>query len=211
MKHYTMTKAEIKQNKLDMVEWLVSRPTWGESWRKYYTGKLLTAARLTGGELVEIEKCHIETRFCFGYGYNGADFDNESPDAHRAAASAREDFHFFLRENLEDVKRELKWLYTRRRELNMWGCRRCIVVVTTENQIFVQDIDEYSAYYGYRTEAEIKARCGENAIIRELTEQDINILIAAHKVRLADIAKRCKTYWKRYGGSKLHTWTYLRD
>ena len=206
-----MTKTEIKQNKIDMVNWLVSRPTWGESWRKYYTGKLITAARLTGGELVEIEKCHLETRFCFGYGYNGADFDNESPAAHRAATNARDSFPFFLSENLEGVKRDLKWLYTRKRELNYFGVRKYLVVVTTENQIFVQDIDEWSCYYGYRSEAEIKARCGENTIIRELNEQDINILIAAYKVRLADIAKRCKTYWKRYGGSKLQTWTYLRD
>lgn len=208
--YYNMTNAEIKQNKLDMVNWLVSRPTWGESWRKYYNGSILTAARLTGGELVEIEKCHMETRFCFGYGYNGADFENESPAAHRAAARARDSFPFFLSENLEGVKRDLKWLYTRRRELNMWGDKRYLVVVTTVNQIFATDVD-YWGCFGYRTEAEIKARCGENTTIRELNEQDINILIAAHKVRLADIAKRCKTYWKRYGGSKLTTWTYLRD
>lgn len=208
--YYTMTKNQIKENKHDMVEWLVSRPTWGEKWRKYYNGKLITAARLTGGELVEIEKCHMETRFCFGYGYNGADFENEAPSAHRAATRARDSFPFFLSENLEEVKRVLKWLYTRRRELNMRGDRRYLVVVTTDTQIFATDVD-YWGCFGYRTEAEIKTRCGENTVIRKLNEQDIAILIAAYKVQLADIAKRCKTYWKRYGGSKLTTWTYLRD
>jgi hypothetical protein len=205
--YYNMTKAEIKQNKLDMVEWLVSRPTWGESWRKYYTGKLITAARLKGGELVEIEKKHMKKRFCFGYGYNGADFDNDQDRAERCSDAIRDNFFWFLEENLQECKRTLKWLY----HMNPDCAWKYPIVVTCDRQIFVQDIDKYSCYHGYRDESEVYSRCGADATIRRLTREDIAILIAAYKVQLADIAKRCKTYWKRYGGSKLHTWTYLRD
>lgn len=209
--HYTMTKTEIKQNKLDMVEWLVSRPTWGESWRKYYTSKLITAARLTGGELVEVEKKHMETSFCFGYGMNGCDFENEQPDAMRAARDARNNFKFFLRENLEGIKEELKWLRSRLRNLRFFGEVPYLVVITTPNQTYIQDINRNSSYCNCHSEEQALRYAGEGAALRKLTEEDIRILIAAQKVRLEDIAKRCKTYWKRFGGSKLRTWSYLRD
>lgn len=119
--YYNMTKTEIKQNKIDLINWLVSRPTWGETWRKYYTVKLITAARLTGGELVEIEKCHMERRFCFGYGYNGADFDNDQDRAERCCDAIRDDFYWFLEENLKETKRKLKWLRSRLRYLSIFG------------------------------------------------------------------------------------------
>lgn len=206
-----MTKAEIKQNKLDMVNWLVSRPTWGEKWRKYYTGKLITAARLTGGELVEIEKLHMKKRFCFGYGQNGCDWDNDYERAARCRDAIRTNFYWFLEENLKGTKHTLKWLYNHRRELGMWGDRRYLVVITNDRQIYTQDIDKWSHYLPYMSEENALKYSGENATLRKLTKRDIEILIAAYKVQLADIAKRCKTYWKRYGGSKLHTWTYLID
>lgn len=206
-----MTNEQIKQNKADFIALQVSRPTWGEKWRKHYEKTTLTAARLICGELVEVEKKHMKKDFCFGYGYNGADFDNEAPDAHRAARDCRDSFPFFLSENLEDTKDMLKWLRKGLRNIiceNEWNY---LVAVTTPVQTFVSEVDRYSCYWGYRSEEEIMQRCGENTEIRRLTVGDIRLLIAAYKVQLADIAKRCKTYWKRYGGSKLNTWAYLRD
>lgn len=206
-----MTTTEIRQNKADFIALQVSRPTWGESWRKYYEKKTLTAARLIYGELVEIEKKHMKTDFCFGYGMNGADFDDEAPDAWRAAKSCRDSFPFFLSENLEDTKKTLKWLRKGLRNINCECEWNYLVVVTTPVQTFVSEIDRYSCYWGYRSEEEIMQRCDNQAEIRRLSVGDIRLLIAAYKAQLADIAKRCKSYWKRYGGSKLNTWAYLRD
>lgn len=209
--YYNMTKNEIKQNKLDMVEWLVSRPTEGERWRKYYNGNVLTAARLTGGELVKIEKLHMETSFCYGYGMNGCDFDNDHERAARCCDAVRDSFYWFLEENLRECKRSLKWLRSRLEYLSMFGDTPYLVVITNDRQTYVQDIDKFSHYLQYMSEENALKYSGENATLRKLTKRDIEILIAAYKVQLADIAKRCKTYWKRYGGSKLHTWTYLID
>lgn len=206
-----MTPTEIRQNKADFITLQVSRPTWGESWRKYYEKKTLTAARLLAGELVEIEKKHMKTDFCFGYGHNGADFDDEAPDAWRAAKSCRDSFAFFLSENLEDTKRTLKELREGLRDL-LGECEwRYFIVVDTMSHTFVTQIDKNYCGLCYSSEAEIMQRFDGKASIRRMTVGDFRLLIAAYKAQLADIAKRCKTYWKRYGGSKLHTWTYLRD
>lgn len=207
----TMTPAQIKKNKADFIALQVSRPTWGEKHRKFYEKRTFTAARLLGGELVEIEKQHMKTDFGFGYGHNGADFDDEAPDAWRAAKSCRDSFAFFLSENLEDTKRTLKELRDGLRDL-LGGCDwRYFVVVDTLSRSFVTQIDQNYCGLCYSSEAEIMRRFDGQASIRKMTVGDFRLLIAAYKAQLADIAKRCKAYWKRYGGSKLNTWAYIRD
>ena len=206
-----MTNEQIKQNKADFIALQVSRPTWGEKWRKHYEKTTLTAARLICGELVEVEKKHMKTDFCFGYGYNGADFDDEAPDAWRAAETCRDSFAFFLAENLEDTKRTLKELRAGLLDL-LGGCDwRYFVVVDTLSHTFVTQIDQNYCGLSFGSEEEIMQRFDGNASIRRMTVGDFRLLIAAYKAQLADIAKRCKAYWKRYGGSKLNTWAYLRD
>lgn len=46
---------------------------------------------------------------------------------------------------------------------------------------------------------------------RELTAADLDILARGVRTQIADLTARCKTYWKRFGASKLNTWTYLVD
>ena len=43
------------------------------------------------------------------------------------------------------------------------------------------------------------------------TDEDIEVLKRGVKAQIDDLTKRCATYWKRFGGSKLKTWTYWAD
>ena len=46
---------------------------------------------------------------------------------------------------------------------------------------------------------------------RPLTTEEIDIVIEAYKKARAAFEKRLNTYLKRYGMSKVETWTYWRD
>ena len=40
---------------------------------------------------------------------------------------------------------------------------------------------------------------------------DLELIIAALKRKAENVRKRCLSYWKKYGASKLNVWTYYRD
>ena len=48
-------------------------------------------------------------------------------------------------------------------------------------------------------------------IIRELTKEEIQEILEVYKKQKENFMKRLNTYLKKYGLSKLHTWTYLVD
>ena len=48
-------------------------------------------------------------------------------------------------------------------------------------------------------------------IIREATKEDLILIIEVYKQQIENFKKRLNTYLKRYGLSKLTTWTYLVD
>ena len=48
-------------------------------------------------------------------------------------------------------------------------------------------------------------------IIREATKEDLLLIIEVYKQQIENFKKRLNTYLKRYGLSKLRTWTYLVD
>lgn len=60
---------------------------------------------------------------------------------------------------------------------------------------------------GYFTRLETADRNGWEVI----SEKDRAGLVDAYKKVLADFEKRLQTYLKRYGLTKLNTWTYLSD
>ena len=52
---------------------------------------------------------------------------------------------------------------------------------------------------------------GEWTVIREATKEDLLLIIEVYKQQIQNFKKRLNTYLKRYGLSKLTTWTYLVD
>ena len=48
-------------------------------------------------------------------------------------------------------------------------------------------------------------------LLRELTKAEIKEILEVYKKQKENFTKRLNTYLKKYGLSKLHTWTYLID
>lgn len=60
--------------------------------------------------------------------------------------------------------------------------------------------------YGYYTAQDFKT-----GKLRVATESEKQRIIKAYEDAVADVKKRCETYWKRYGNSKFQSGAYLVD
>lgn len=166
---------------------------------KYCYGQASQVVRLSGGELVPIEKQKIKTDFCFGYNtdYTG----HETSDAQRAAISARENEEYFRNKNLQELraiveafdgKHPRQWVeytpYIWQKYSgagNIWGF----------GWLPCYDLDRRPSGVEYR----------------EVNPADVETLRAAYVEELAKMEKRVKSYLKRYGLKKIKTWIYWRD
>ena len=162
---------------------LVARWKGDESMIAYCEKESAALAEIRG-VLVSLEKPRIETSFCFGE--SGHDMDEAVHGCHMA----KTDETYFIRENMRaldalanDLSGETAHAWVEPGAANIGKM--------------------YTASYlgGYRRP--------ENAF--DLTAQErAQALEAVQHVRAA-FEKRLRTYLKRYGISKIRTWTYWRD
>lgn len=140
------------------------------------------------------EKPSIRTRFCFGYGQNGI----STKDDYDAAVNAKNNITMkdaFFAANMETFN-NLEKILEYPGELYS-TCRYNNENVLLRSLASQEEEYRWGRIYG--------------TIISKLTPVDrLNI-----KVELTNqkkkFMKRLETYWKRYGNSKLKTWTYLVD
>lgn len=160
------------------------------------------------GALYGIEKPRIATRFCFGYGINGISDSEQEQEAETLAEIAQKSADYFINQNLkiidewiERLKEILEGMEENRDE---WSYPR--YMIETGKKYTGQQEDCKLRYYSIvNTFNEVVH--GE---ICEDTELVKKLLAGYEKVR-ADFIKRLNTYLKRYGLSKVKTWSYLRD
>lgn len=155
--------------------------------KDYYRKHNAAAVKLPEGYFV-ISKPSIENKFCFHD--EGPDYETYK-SLHKSEAVMRD---YFLRENLSDLDRQIKSL---------------------------EDMDEtmFLAPTGWQSEVLPRtsrymsewARNAEREEAREMTESERKQCAAALRFVRAGFEKRLQTYLKRYGVSKIHTWTYWAD
>ena len=155
--------------------------------------------RLGNGMVHLFPKPPVETRFCFGHGQNGISTDEEQEFAHDACKAVSEKEGFFAA-NMEYFSDYDKFF----REIEENHSKIYAFVNRTKGYIcdlFCDyDIWEMKHYYGQKV---------DTAYV--LTENDIANLKKMVEEEKAKFIKRLETYWKRFGNTKLHTWTYLVD
>lgn len=150
--------------------------------------------KTSGGYLILFEKPRIKKDFCFGHGQNGISTQEEVEIACDNAQYARTNENYFLKENLQQFD---EWL-------EMLGGRETLYLVPQHYaQTRVACIR--SEYYFRRYEWE------RNKIVEVLTKDDIEELKKVVLSEKEKFIKRLNTYLKRYGLSKIHSWTYLVD
>lgn len=194
-------KEEQNRLKAEFME-IIARDIWNRSpsMVDYVSKNIARIVELSDGNLVEICKPSIETRFCFGYGQNGISDDEDKERANNMAHYAKTQQDYFISENL---KKFSEWLEPLKNK---------------PEEIFLQ-----TAYYNAPDDCKIKSlvcfdwwdyenlNSETKSKLIKLSPDDVQKLIEAYEIERKNFEKRLNAYLKRYGTSKLNVWTYLVD
>lgn len=170
--------------------------------RKGFSG----AVRLENGGILYFNKPHIETKFCF---------HDEGPDYEFYKQLMNEDERlkaYFLRENMKDYDQDIEELS----EAHEWDSHEGLYI--KNKRLYIQR-RSYSSQteplnlWTWRTidDWEVQAHPSFYPDIEPMTESDRQTILAGVRSEREKFEKRLNTYLKRYGTSKLHTWTYWAD
>ena len=151
---------------------------------------------LENGDITEIDKPNIETSFCFGYGMNGVSYEGDYEEAAETMRAAEKSTEYFISENMRGLNDYIETLKDEsiRAYKYVHYCGNC--------NIHLKGIGFYRYY---------EAPASNLKDCKELTADERASLLAGYEEVKKAFKKRLDTYLKKYGLSKLHTWTYLRD
>lgn len=173
----------------------------------YYRKDAGQIVKLSNGGYFVVGKSRMQTHFCFGYNtdYTG----HEQFDAERTRAAFAKSATAFKNANLRAIDATIEALERGEMEWN-----RVPVLVRESYYGQSEPLNVYELSWerlstiierhgGSATQAEIDADCA--------SQEDRAIMLGAYRAEREGFSKRLDTYLKKYGTSKLHTWTYWRD
>ena len=171
-------------------------------WKDYsrmieYNRKILSSVhKLSNGGLISFDKPQIETSFCFGYHHDSESMKNAS----NMSSHAQSNENYFIERNLASFDDTLKDI--EKEDTNIYIFRNQYANCNEPINIFDYYVLEY-----YQTQQPYYKRLN----IEVASEEDKKIIINAIKEERAKFEKRLKTYLKRYGLTKVRSWTYWLD
>lgn len=172
---------------------------WKNDMIEYFRKKVSSLHRLSNGGIIAFEKPSIETSFCFGY--HDSAYDNDSYDeANRMARHASESEEYFLNENLKYFDNKIRDLEDLSNDYYIFRESYC-------SQTEPLNVWKYVCLSSWRVEEQRS----HFADLTKCCDTDRNIIIDAVKQEREKFEKRLKTYLKRYGLSKVKSWSYWRD
>ena len=144
------------------------------------------------GYILGIEKQGIKKDFCFGYRLSSHDTD-EYDAANRMASHAKSNADYFFEENMKSFRAWIKEISNK------------------DNRFFFQN------HYHRQTNDILKnVQCvssfyPEKPDMEFISENDRELILAAYKECAERHSKKIATYLKRFGTSKVRTWSYWED
>lgn len=170
----------------------------------YYMKKKEEAIPLDG-KFYTIDRPEIRTSFCFGSGYCGVSTLEEDEAASSMAHYAKTNQDYFIKENMEGIEGIIKRL----KEDAYWyvGSNHL-----REDYPFIE-ISSSKAEPWYDEKGRLHNPNNYDFIFwkRLLTDEERKEILEAYQRVKTSFEKRLKTYLKRYGMSKIRTWTYISD
>ena len=168
-----------------------------EGMRKYCEKSFFGAVKIADG-LIYVEKEKVRTRFC--YGEDGGESLNRAINNCHAVESKLD---VFIQENIKrtegyiyDIKEMIKEI-----EHTCWVKRAWI------GNKYSGESDKLKFFAILYSGQEVAYKGG----VRQATRDDLEKILKLYEELKEYQIKKCKSYWKRYGGSKLHTWTYWEN
>ena len=170
----------------------------------YCVNRVAEMAVLPTGEIIPIEKQRIATRFCFGE--SGYDYD----DAMRMANHARTNQDYFKKENMSHFD---NWIQ------EITGDN--IMTITqsyreSERICSVQFMEPWQVVEAFGGCVNLRDIAGKTIMYRNVphrivTPEEKQIILDAYRKAREAHEKKVNSYLKRYGTSKVESWTYWRD
>lgn len=204
----TTSQGERKQKNNDLAlideylnEW---RKIWKDNARMMEYGEKKTSAirKLSNGGLLTWEKPRIETSFCFGY--RGSDDE----DANRMVSHAKTNEGYFKSENLKGFDHIIKKIESLGSDEDYSGNK---LYIYREKYSRTDNLNLWSytilPFWQYNEAIERNLYLD----IQEANEEDINTILEAEKNERAKFEKRLNAYLKKYGLSKVRSWSYWQD
>ena len=147
----------------------------------------------------------IQTSFCFGYGQTGISTQEDYEGARSQERNMEKNQQAFINANLEDLNKSVEKIKT---YIKQWIDKEEKCFSSRYNKIFIcKNSYNYLAYLAWSWDYDNIRN--KDDIIKEATKEDLLLLIEVYKQQIENFKKRLNTYLKRYGLSKLTTWTYL--
>ena len=178
----------------------------------FCVNEVLWIAELSNGMLVPISKEKIETRFCFGFRLSSYGDDGSYDAAGRMAQFAREDVNHFIEKNMDGFQR---WLSDLRGEGWGWSVPYLRVkYLGLPNDSNIRSLNFMTgARYGFDNYIGKEGTFVQDGSFIDYvpSADDVQTLIEAHEIAQSLHYKKVMSYLKRYGLSKVNTWTYWED
>lgn len=170
----------------------------------YLLKDVSNAVKLSNGAIYKFDKPSIKTTFCFGYGQNGISTEEESNNAFSMVKYANSNAKYFIEENMEEYNNLEKQLSDILEDTT--GCKKAHAFKNRVNCpiCYIRICD-----HPYYAEQEINRN--KEGYLGVLSNEDVQSLLDTLQEEKVKFTKRLNTYLKRYGLSKLRTWTYLVD
>ena len=159
-------------------------------WLDYYLKNLDSVVEIDDKYYWGIEKPSIKTSFCFGYGFCGVSTDEDEKRASDMAMKASTDKQYFIDKNMakmEDLKKSVEKAKT-------------FCFNGDDGELFLID-EMHFQKYPFDTPS----------IYRDITPEEKKILLKMVEAATERFRKRLNVYLKRYGLSKISSWSYLSD
>lgn len=172
---------------------------------KYHKGRSFFV-ELADGFVLRIEKPSIQTRFCCGEDDRGQGGDGlgTMAYAHKVLEGKRTE-HGFKAANLDPFDETMVHLVGRK----AWRCAKKPSKAQSWRGDFVPSLmrgaysDRSIVYFGNA------ANVGQSEeVVRMMGDEDMRRMRRGYMAVRRDFQRRLNAYWKRFGASKVHTWTY---
>lgn len=189
------SQKELKELYLNILK---QNPANNASWIKYYLNKVGYIVELEDGNLFIIEKPSIKTSFCFGE--HGYDYDEASKAAETTATNEK----YFISVNMKDLEDEIKQV-KRWPETNYDYTKKMYLMPHNEEYegkrtMYTRILTDYDG---------IKDK--DTAQGRPVSKKDRYAIVGGYQEVQKRFLTRLRTYLKKYGMSKVRTWTYWAD
>lgn len=184
---------------------IVKSELWPKSdhMQDYCKKKAAYIIPLDNGDISVIDKPDIETRFCFGYGYCGVSTQEQEEDARHMADYAATSEEYFISENLKGLNQTIATI----EDESMKGYK----YLNYTNQKNGSHLKALS-FTTLGNDPEYAPHMWSNyRDLEEITPEERESVLKAYQEVKKSFEKRLHTYLKRYGLSKVRTWSFLSD